>query len=82
VDTMGDPETVAATEVDRYCVWPGQACSYMIGKQMWLNLRSKAQASLGPKFDIRRFHDAGLLFGPMPLEVLENWMEAWIRTQA
>jgi uncharacterized protein (DUF885 family) len=82
VDTLGDPKTAAATEVDRYCVWPGQACSYMIGKMMWLKLRSRAQAALGTKFDIRGFHDAGLLDGPMPLEVLERCIDAWIRTQA
>jgi uncharacterized protein (DUF885 family) len=82
VETMGDPESLAATEVDRYCVWPGQACSYMIGKKTWLRLRSAAQASLGAKFDVRGFHDAGLLNGPMPLELLEHWIDAWVRTQA
>src|SRR6185437_12012885 len=61
MDTMGAPESSAAAEVDRYCVWPGQACSYMIGKLTWLKLRSRSQALLGPKFDIRKFHDAGLL---------------------
>lgn len=82
METMGDPESVAATEVDRYCVWPAQALSYMIGKQFWLKLRSKAQARLGAKFDIRRFHDAGLLSGPMPLDLLERRIDAWIGEQA
>jgi uncharacterized protein (DUF885 family) len=81
VETMGDPESIAATEVDRYSVWPGQASSYMIGKNTWLRLRSTAQTTLGLKFDIRRFHDAGLLSGPMPLELLEHWIDAWVRTQ-
>ena len=69
-DTLGDPETAAITEVERYCVWPGQACSYMLGKIEWLRLRAKAKAELGPRFDIRTFHDAGLLAGAMPLPVL------------
>ena len=77
MDTMGDPRSSATTEVDRYCVWPGQASSYMIGKMTWLRLRSKAQRLLGAKFDIRRFHDAGLLSGPMPLELLESWINEW-----
>jgi uncharacterized protein (DUF885 family) len=82
MSTMGDPESVATTEVERYCVWPGQACSYMIGKLTWLKLRSRAQQTLGAKFDIRKFHDAGLLSGPMPLDVLGQWIDAWIRQQA
>jgi uncharacterized protein (DUF885 family) len=81
MDTMGDPESAAATEVDRYCVWPGQACSYMIGKLMWLRLRAQSQALLGRRFDIRKFHDAGLLCAPMPLELLERWIDDWAREQ-
>ena len=70
-DTLGTPESAAITEIERYCVWPGQACSYMLGKLTWLRLREKAKAELGAKFDIRAFHDAGLLAGAMPLPVLE-----------
>jgi uncharacterized protein (DUF885 family) len=81
METMGAPESAAAAEVDRYCVWPGQACSYMIGKLMWLELRSRSQALLGPKFDIRKFHDAGLLCGPLPLELLERRVDTWARKQ-
>ncbi len=72
VENQGDPESSATSEVERYCVWPGQACSYMIGKLEWLRLRARAQAALGPKFDIRRFHDAGLLNGALPLTVLDT----------
>src|SRR5208282_2770146 len=61
VETLGDKESVAATEVERYCVSPGQACSYMVGKLTWLRLRDKARQALGAKFDLREFHDAGLL---------------------
>lgn len=77
-DTIGDPETVATTEVERYCIWPGQACSYMLGKIDWLRLREKAKAELGPRFDIRKFHDAGLLPGAMPLTVLDQCIDAYI----
>ena len=78
VDTLGDKESVLATEIERYCVWPGQACSYMLGKLTWLRLRDKARTAMGPKFDIRTFHDAGLRPGAMPLTALENRIDAYI----
>ena len=74
----GEPGSSSATEVERYCVWPGQACSYMVGKLTWLRLRDKARAALGAKFDIRRFHDAALLSGNMPLTALEPVVDAFI----
>lgn len=79
---LGSPERAAATEVERYCVWPGQACSYMIGKMSWLRLRSRAQEKLGERFDVRKFHDAGLLTGPMPLEILERHLTSWMERSA
>jgi len=72
IENQGDPETAAVSEVERYCVWPGQACSYMVGKLEWLRLRQRAKDKMGPGFDIRRFHDAGLLSGPTPLKVLDR----------
>ncbi|MBI1330575.1 MAG: DUF885 family protein [Alphaproteobacteria bacterium] len=78
VDTLGDQDASATTEVERYCVWPGQACSYMLGKITWLKLREKAKAELGAKFDIRKFHDAGLLGGALPLQVLEKVIDNYI----
>ncbi len=72
VDTLGEKESAAVTEIERYCVWPGQACSYMLGKITWLKLRASARLALGEKFDIRKFHDAGLLSGGLPLAVLET----------
>lgn len=77
-ETLGDPESAAITEVERYCVWPGQACSYMLGKLEWLRLREKAKAALGSRFDIRKFHDAGLLPGAMPLTALASCIEDYI----
>jgi uncharacterized protein (DUF885 family) len=80
VDQLGDQDASATTEVERYCVWPGQACSYMLGKLDWLRLRAKARTALGPRFDIRKFHDAGLLSGAMPLGVLDGRIDAYIRS--
>ncbi len=78
VDNLGDQEASAVTEVERYCVEAGQACSYMVGKLTWLRLRAKAQAALGAKFDIRQFHDACLSNGAMPLAVLETVVDQYI----
>jgi uncharacterized protein (DUF885 family) len=78
VDTIGDQEASAITEIERYVVWPGQACSYMVGKIEWLRLRAKAQKALGRKFDIRKFHDVGLLSGGVPLTVLEKVIDGYI----
>jgi uncharacterized protein (DUF885 family) len=80
VDTLGDQEASAITEVERYCVWPGQACSYMVGKLTILRLRDKAKTALGPKFDLHKFHDAVLLSGAMPLDVLEKVVDDYIAT--
>ncbi len=77
----GDPEPLAAQEIERYSVWPGQACSYMVGKVTLLKLRAEAEATLGQKFDVRKFHDAVLLSGSMPLTVLERHVREWVATQ-
>jgi uncharacterized protein (DUF885 family) len=74
----GDPPSLSAQEIERYSVWPGQACSYMVGKVTLLRLRDKARAALGPRFDIRAFHDAVLLSGSMPLTVLEARVDQFI----
>ncbi|MBX7247435.1 MAG: DUF885 family protein [Caulobacteraceae bacterium] len=82
VDTLGDEESNLTTEVERYCVWPGQASSYKVGHAKWEAVRAKAKQRLGSRFDIRQFHDAALLAGGMPLEVLENRIDAWVASQA
>jgi uncharacterized protein (DUF885 family) len=79
VDTLGDPVPSATTEVERYCVWPGQACAYMLGKLTILRLRDKAKTALGSKFDIRQFHDAVLLPGAVPLTVLETIVDNYVK---
>jgi uncharacterized protein (DUF885 family) len=70
------------TEVDRYISWPGQALAYKLGELTILRLRHEAETTLGPKFDERRFHDAILTFGSVPLTVLEDRMHAFIRQEA
>lgn len=68
-----------AREIDRYAVWPGQACSYKVGHTMWLEQRERARAALGPRFNLAAFHDAALKPGAMPLTVLSNVVGDWIR---
>lgn len=77
-DTLGDPASGATTEVERYCVWPGQACCYMIGKIDILKQRDKAKKALGPRFDLKKFHDAVLLSGALPLTVLDRVVDDYI----
>lgn len=66
------------TEVDRYISWPGQALSYYLGEMAIIKARKKAEAALGPKFDIRHFHDTVLQLGSVPLPVLEARIDRFI----
>lgn len=81
VDTGGDEESSIATEVERYCVWPGQACSYKIGQTEWVRLREDAKKTLGDRFDIRGFHDSALAVGGVPLAVLQTVVADWVKSQ-
>jgi len=65
-------------EVDRYIVWPGQALGYKIGQLKIRELRALAEKELGPRFNLRRFHDALLLQGALPLDLLEARLRAWV----
>jgi uncharacterized protein (DUF885 family) len=74
-------EPTVQNETDRYIVWPGQALSYKVGQLTLLRLRDKAREALGDKFDIRGFHDEILGGGALPLDVLEERIDAWIAAQ-
>ncbi|WP_294293622.1 DUF885 domain-containing protein [uncultured Sphingomonas sp.] len=71
-------DTDIAREVDRYFNWPGQATSYMVGQLKIAELRAKAERALGPKFDIRDFHETVLRQGSLPLDVLEEQVNRYI----
>lgn len=78
VNATGMAETEVATEVDRYTSLPGQACAYKIGQLKILELRERAKAELGDKFDIKGFHTVVLENGGVPLTVLEQLVDEWI----
>ena len=77
-DNTALSEHEVTTEVDRYISWPAQALSYKLGELTIMRLRREAEAELGPKFDVRAFHDAVLAQGSVPLPVLESQVRAWV----
>lgn len=79
-NTALSPANIEA-EVNRYISWPGQALGYKIGEIKIRELRAKAEAELGTKFDLRRFHDAVLTQGSVPLDVLEVQIADWIAAE-
>ena len=74
-------DALAQTEADRYIAWPGQALAYKMGQLTIRKLRDEAKAQLGPKFDIKAFHDEVLNGGSMPLDLLQERVEGWIKAQ-
>jgi uncharacterized protein (DUF885 family) len=75
-----DEPTIQA-ETDRYISWPAQALSYKLGQLKFRELRDRAQKALGPKFDLRIFHDEMLSGGVLPLELLDSRTNSWIQEQ-
>jgi uncharacterized protein (DUF885 family) len=83
VQTTGKNESEVISEVERYMGQPGQACAYKIGQLKILELRERAKAALGPKFDLKEFHAVVLENGAVPLTLLEQIVNEWIaRTKA
>jgi uncharacterized protein (DUF885 family) len=76
--TNGSSVAEVTSEVDRYCAWPGQACGYKVGHSEINRLRAQAQKALGAEFDLRRFNDAVVTGGDMPMVVLARNIEAFI----
>lgn len=81
IDNTPNPEYDAVKAIERYIAMPGQATAYMIGKLKIMELRDKAQTTLGEKFSFAGFHDEILKDGPVPLSVLEQKIDKWIASQ-
>jgi uncharacterized protein (DUF885 family) len=85
IDFMTDNTALSAAnieaEVNRYITWPGQALAYKIGELKIRELRERSERTLGDRFDIRRFHDAVLTQGAVPLDLLEAQIDAWIAAE-
>lgn len=79
-DTVGFTRARSKAEIERYCVLPGQACSYKVGQNEWIRQRRRAEAELGAGFDLKRFHEL-LREGLMPLSMFDERVGAWIERE-
>jgi uncharacterized protein (DUF885 family) len=77
-DATGLPTANAASEIDRYCAWPGQACGYKVGQTEIVDLRRRAQMALGAKYDLRAFNQVVVDGGNVPLDVLAGQVDRYI----
>ena len=81
LENSGMSRTEVVAEVERYIAIPGQALAYKLGQLKILELRARAEAALGPRFDIRDFHAQVLMTGSLPLTVLERKIDDWIASR-
>jgi uncharacterized protein (DUF885 family) len=82
VDVNGSNPEEVASEVDRYCSWPGQACGYKVGHSEINRQRAKAQSALGSRFDLKAFNDTVVLGGNVPLDVLGRNVDEYVKPGA
>ena len=81
IDNSAEPEGGIQKAIERYTVYPGQATAYMVGRLKILELRDRAQAALGSRFDIKAFHDVVLRTGAVPLDILEQNVDEYISAE-
>jgi uncharacterized protein (DUF885 family) len=81
IDNSAEPEGGIQKAIERYTVYPGQATAYMVGRLKILELRDRAQAALGSRFDIKAFHDVVLRTGAVPLDILEQNVDDYISAE-
>lgn len=79
VERNGSNRVEVASEVDRYCSWPGQACGYKVGHSEINRQRARAEQVLGDKYDLKAFNDTVLLGGNVPLDVLARNVDEYVR---
>jgi uncharacterized protein (DUF885 family) len=82
VDVNGSNPLEVASEVDRYCSWPGQACGYKVGHSEINRQREQARAKLAAKFDLKAFNDTVVTGGNVPLDVLGKNVDEYVKSQS